>query len=71
MTRLSWTQPICLPCWRIYFPHRTASAHAIKPKYAVREKCAFCGAETHAGLYVRQDPKTVPFPRTEDSPRHD
>jgi ribosomal protein L24E len=26
------------------------------------EQCAFCGRETKSGIYVRQDPATVPYP---------
>jgi hypothetical protein len=29
---------------------------------AESELCAFCGAFTQAGLYVRVDPATVPHP---------
>jgi hypothetical protein len=30
------------------------------------EKCSFCGEFTIVGIYVRQDPKTVPYPAEDD-----
>lgn len=55
--RWSWTQPICLRCW-------TEQTHRIPVQVigAVREQCAYCGAKTRDGIYLRDDPATVRFP---------
>ena len=58
MTRLSWTQPICNECWYEQEPDR----YPTRLKSPAKERCAFCGADTRSGIYVRRDPNTVPFP---------
>jgi hypothetical protein len=62
MGKFSWNQPICNEDWfrRDYDrePHRLSPAQL--------EVCAFCGAPTTSGIYVRIDPSTVPFPQEED-----
>lgn len=60
--RLSWTQPICDTCWWDRNPDRKPVRLA--DGYAHRERCAFCGEQTMSGIYVRQDPTTVPHPAT-------
>lgn len=59
---MSWTQPLCGDCY--------AKEHPGQPATYVRnaegERCALCGAVTFAGIYVRRDPATVPYPM-EDS----
>jgi hypothetical protein len=60
----SWTQPMCRECW---------DKHALlkfdwagMPEEGPPETCAWCGLDTRSGIYVRQDPAGVPFPRKEE-----
>jgi len=58
---VSWTQAICNNCWSEWYeyePFRTREPEV--------EICCYCGQETLSGIYVRIDPKTVPFPRKEE-----
>lgn len=60
--RPSWTNPICDACWDRHYservPHRIIAA--------VREMCAWCGMPNSSGIYVRADPKDLPYPRMEE-----
>lgn len=53
-----WTQPICNDCWD--------DKHSDKPSPRVNqgdeEQCSYCGKVTVSGIYVRDDPATVPYP---------
>jgi hypothetical protein len=61
--RFSWNQAICERCWfeqnGARMPTRLA-AGAHEP-----ERCCYCGRITIAGIFARDDPATVPFPRLE------
>jgi len=66
----NWTQPICERCWiekntelveGELFVRRPA---IVKDASAVR--CAYCDELTIMGIYVRDDPTKVPYPRDED-----
>lgn len=77
MPELSWDQPCCERCW-IYRIGRTDDGEIRRPvrvagRDPVVEQCAFCGMLTIMGIYVRHDPREVPYPSTandEDAP-HD
>jgi hypothetical protein len=56
---VSWTQAICANCWNARNPER----QAVRVLSGPSETCCHCGAATSDGIYVRQDPKTVQFPR--------
>jgi hypothetical protein len=56
-----WTQAQCEACWNERNPHRQAH----RMRLPEPERCAFCGQPTTAGIYVRVDPATVPFPTRE------
>lgn len=56
---MNWTQPICDECWEKESPDREPARF----RDAKREICCLCGEEHESGIYVRKDPKTVPFPR--------
>lgn len=71
MSKPSWTHPQCEQCWierntyldpqrgvTVRIPHRVL----VDPKV---EQCAWCGQETIAGIYVREDPANVEFPAME------
>jgi hypothetical protein len=60
--RYSWTQAICEMCWTMKEPGRVP----IKLRIPDAEKCAYCGEDTDAGIYVRDDPMNVQFPREKD-----
>jgi hypothetical protein len=55
---MSWTQASCEACWLERNPGRRP--HLLKnPDW---EKCCYCGDQTQAGIYVREDPNKVPYP---------
>ena len=56
--RFGWTQPACEPCFKINHPGKGV----MRFKPAELENCCFCNNETKSGIYVRVDPKTVPYP---------
>lgn len=74
----SWNQPCCEVCWfeirgvwvmailggrhEEYLASVTMPTRILEPEL---EKCAFCGAPTIFGVYIRQDPATVPYPKQE------
>jgi hypothetical protein len=71
--RLSWTQPICEADWvdqRSTFAEKGWDDLVVERPTTVRtaplEQCAWCGLPTFVGIYVRADPATVPYPRTDD-----
>ena len=59
---MNWTQPMCPTCWR--------QRHQERPPVSALDSdvqtCAFCGKPTSAGIFVRADPRTVPFPAQSD-----
>lgn len=58
---MKWTQPLCAACWAATYPHRDQ----IRVTTPEIEQCCVCGHPTRAGIYVRRDPATVPYPTTE------
>lgn len=60
--KLSWNQPICNTCWWKREPTRSP-IRLTTPGY---ERCSFCGNGTASGIYVRHDPRDVPYPAHED-----
>ena len=61
--RLSWTQAICDKCWDTY-----GAGEPLRVSLEVREseRCGWCGDDTLSGIYTRQDPKNVNYPRQEE-----
>jgi hypothetical protein len=63
---MSWTQPCCEDCWVVREgarrPNRVTTEHRF-----VGVQCCFCGRITHSGIYVRVDPRSVPYPGEERS----
>lgn len=57
--RYSWNQPICEQDWLLRYPHRVP----VRIKDAEEETCAYCGKVTDSGIYVREDPNEVRFPK--------
>lgn len=55
---MTWTQPICQTCWNRENPGRKP----VTLRDPEPETCSTCGNETVDGIYVRKDPKTVPYP---------
>lgn len=58
---MTWTQPVCENRFRELYPDREPAR--LKVPYEDFEPCCFCRTPTN--IYVRLDPKTVPFPREE------
>ena len=60
----SWTQPLCETCWKTtgleFIPNRIASG------FRQEEKCAKCGDQHQSGIYMRIDPRDVPYPALKD-----
>lgn len=52
-----WTQAICLRCWNEKNPDRQAH----KLLEVEQEICCYCGDTTKDGIYIRVDPRTVPY----------
>ena len=63
--RLSWTQPMCDACWRKRNGERNPSRLTIDTR--MLEICSFCGQVTESGIYVREDPRLVPYPAVKES----
>jgi len=58
---MTWTQPVCGPCWIV----RSGGQVPTRLKIAELERCCRCGNETRSGIYIRVDPASVPYPRTD------
>lgn len=54
---MTWTQPICLAC-------RSRDNRGIYRRDVnyYPKVCCSCGAVTSAGIYIRIDPASVPYP---------
>lgn len=71
--RMSWTQPICEECWLQL--ESEVNGDEVKIRMPVRlrepqvEECSYCGHVTIFGVYKRDDPAKVPYPKAkkEDS----
>jgi hypothetical protein len=56
---------MCIVCWKSNRPDRPLDP---KTRYTGGpvENCAWCGHVTVAGIYVRADPRELPFPAPEE-----
>jgi hypothetical protein len=61
--RYTWNQAICETDWWARDPGREPVRFL--PAKGRVERCSFCGASTTAGIFVRVDPRVVPYPREE------
>jgi hypothetical protein len=66
-----WNQPCCERCWierEGIWDEQGDDDVLIGLRLPVRlvdielEQCSYCGKPTFIGVYVRADPKTVPYP---------
>jgi hypothetical protein len=55
------THPICRDCFGAHFPGRVP----VRVRCTEPEKCCVCGDPTTDGIYIRADPESVAYPRTE------
>jgi len=70
---VTWTQAVCENGWRDYSQRefgyvRTPSRVQVpfeEEEQREEERCCFCGNVTDSGIFIRIDPKTVPYPRSE------
>lgn len=66
---MSWTQAQCEACWIRENFAVDGDAIEVRVPVLLTEKeleiCCDCGKPTIIGLYVRKDPKTVPYPKEE------
>jgi hypothetical protein len=58
----SYRQPICDTCWDDIEPGR----EPVRLVEDVREieQCCMCGDSTLSGIYIRVNPKAVPYPQS-------
>lgn len=76
--KLSWNVPCCENCWfeirgewtmdRLGGRSVERLVSVIMPVRVpepVLEQCGYCGGPTIFGVYRRQDPSTVPYPKAE------
>lgn len=59
----SWTHACCEECWDHQQPGRTP--HRMGAAHRLTETCCYCGVITRSGIYVRENPTSVPFPSKE------
>jgi hypothetical protein len=57
--RVSWNHGICAACYAVRYPNRPP----VKVRDADREQCCDCGLPTTDGIYIRDDPVQVRYPR--------
>lgn len=64
----SWNAAICVADWNMRNPDRLAEPKLGEQKFVGGEvnRCVYCGGGTTSGIFVRVDPRTVPFPALED-----
>jgi hypothetical protein len=62
-TWVSWMQAICGSCYDKRYPGRWPVA--VRPEHRPSEQgqCCDCGQATSEGIYFREDPTTVRYPR--------
>lgn len=53
-----WIHNICQECWLKRHPDRLP----VFLKDGYQDTCCYCGNLNFDGIYVREDPKTVPHP---------
>jgi hypothetical protein len=60
---VGWTQAICDDCWLTYYFVRDTPVRMTESE---REQCCMCGMPTTSGIYIREDPMLVRYPRPKD-----
>jgi hypothetical protein len=60
-TVVTWNQAICEDCWDKRHPERRPVT--VKFDMRDREQCCDCGLPTLSGIYLREDPMLVRYPR--------
>ena len=58
---MSWTQAVCPQCWKVDNPNRSPVRFVVP----MEERCCKCGVYTEWPIYIRIDPRSVPFPSPE------
>lgn len=71
---MSWNQPMCERCWinKNTTVHDDGSETIRRPflmvgEHVTAEQCAWCGNQTIVGMFVREDPATLPYPTLEQA----
>lgn len=59
--KLSWNQAVCDACWELHY----RGGPAVRVKERDVEQCCWCGQRTESGIYVRDDPMQVRYPRVD------
>ena len=63
--RYGWTQPICRDDWYAHYGNGTRQPTTLKPEFR-EETCCYCGKPTRSGIFVRENPREVPYPTEEN-----
>lgn len=73
----TWTQAVCTDCWITKFSDAQRDADGFLVSYTLPgrvrsdqpddllENCSYCGRLTTSGIFRRDDPAEVPYPRYE------
>jgi hypothetical protein len=61
---MTWTQPLCDPCWNKERPHDQPHRRLDRQV----ETCCLCGNETISGIYATYNPAAVDYPKTDVAP---
>lgn len=64
MVRYARTHPICEKCYDLRYPGRMPVR--VKPGFADVEQCCDCGSFNSDGIWIRDDPRTVQYPKLRD-----
>ena len=59
---MNWNQPKCEQCWENENPNR----EAVRVIDHNLELCSTCARETYSGIYVRQHPDDVNYPKEDE-----
>lgn len=59
---MNWTQPICQKCWDTRFAPR----EPVRLRFPEMQKCCYCGEGCTGDIWIRVDPRTVPYPTDKD-----
>ena len=66
---LDWTQAICERCWMLRDSSWTADDRLKIPYRDANSElhfCAYCGLVTFVGIFIREDPTQVRFPKEKE-----
>jgi len=63
---VNWNQIACVACWNANNPGREPFRAIGVAAIDGSDHCSWCGNPTNSGIFVRADPRIVPFPQPDD-----